>query len=383
MRRSQPWRASVRRQAWGDGIERAEDVAVARRAFQRVAKATGAERSDGLVIASYLSVRRAGRIVRLSIPGANTDPPRRRECDGISPSAQRRLLILLHSLRRDAALPVMVTLTFPEEVVVTPHEAKQCRRAWEKRMVRIYGPRWCAIWRMEAHPVMSLRLGRVHPHLHLLTWGAWYDLEQVSATWTDVVWAVLGLRSDLTDDLGRSVSKKHLAAGTNCEIVRKWEGVIYCAKRYLAKPEEYPIGKAGRVWGYCQRQALPIAEEEVIPLTAEQTYQVRVGVERWMRAQEIVSEHIITTFFADDPSAFVSMLMENVSETKTTPMPKRPQKYDKSTNDRALDSDSLPRIISGTTRENGPANIRPDRLRDRVSGRTRSSPAVSGSNENG
>lgn len=304
-------RVDERRQRWGDAVERGERRKVAQRSFQRAAHAVGAQRlRDGLVVTAYLSVRKDGRLAQLHLPGV--PPPQaelRGECDGFSEDSQRRLKLVLHSIRRDAELPVMVTLTFPAELTVTPSEAKACRLAWEKRMRRRYGPRWCNVWRLEAHPEMSLRLGRVHPHFHLLTWGAWYDLAEVSRTWQAVVWEVLKIDECLSDDEGMPVAEKHRAAGTNCERLRCWGGVLYCGKNYIAKAEEFPLGKAGRVWGWHNRAALPMAEEIRIPLTHAQAVTVRLAVEDWMRRKRIVSENLICTFFDDDPEKFVGALL--------------------------------------------------------------------------
>lgn len=294
------------------GAAREERRAVglaARRKWQSAARSRSAERGDGLVIASYLAVRRNGRLVQLSLPGQSTETPKRGEIDGMSEDSQRRLLVLLHAIERDAPLPVMVTLTFPSELTVTPDEAKACRKAWEKRQTDAHGPNWCAVWRLEAHPEMSRRLGRVHPHFHLLTWGAFYDLAEVSRSWQETVWSVLKVDRDLRDDAGRLVREKHIAAGTNCERVRKWEGVVYCTKSYLAKAEDYPLGKAGRVWGWCNRKALPIAEEIRVPLTHRQAYLVRKEVEAWMVEKNIKSEHLICTFFDSEPEKLLARLM--------------------------------------------------------------------------
>ncbi len=317
-------------QEWGDALERREAQIPAKRNFQRAALASRRASGNGLVIASYLAVHRDGRLIQLHLPGvAPEEAPTRGECEGISEDSRRRLLKMLHSLRRDAHLPVMVTLTFPEELTVTPEQAKACRKAWEKRMRRMHGKKWCHLWRLEAHPEMSARLGRVHPHFHLLTWGAFYDFQRVSEYWNECVWKVLKVADCLCDKEGRSVKEKHVAAGTNCERVRKWEGVIYCAKSYIAKEEEYPLGKAGRVWGWHNRAALPMAEEIRIPLTNSEASLVRMEVEAWMAERRIVSEHLVCTFFDNDPSMFVARLMRRVTpqiQPLNPQLPTRPKK---------------------------------------------------------
>lgn len=317
-------RSSERAQSWGDKLEQREQRREAEGVFMNVAHATGRARAkraqDGLVIAAYLSIADDGRLVQCHLPGIAPEPDDTRgECDGFSADSQRRLLRLLHTIRRDAALPTMVTLTFPEELTVTPWEAKACRRAFAKRCRKAH-PKWCALWRLEAHPELSNKLGRVHPHFHLLTWGAWYNLAWVSDVWTDIVWKVLRVDYGVTDEDGKLIKVKHLQAGTNCEKVRKWEGVIYCSKSYIAKDEEYPLGKAGRVWGWDWRDNLPLSKVRQIPLNQGQATAVRIAIEEWMREQRIQSDYLLCTFFDNDPAMFVARLL-----AKYQPCPLRPK----------------------------------------------------------
>jgi hypothetical protein len=289
---------------WGEQFETAERAQGALGVFQRAARERGAERINGLVIAAYLSFSRDGRLVQLHLPGIAPERGETRgKVDGFSDESRRRLVTYLHRIRRDAPLPTMVTLTFPAEISVTAKEAKACRRAFAKRMRKAY-PAWCALWRLEAHPEMSRRLGRMHPHFHILTWGAWYDLAAVSEAWTACVWNVLELDGEM-----RGVKEKHRSAGTNCERVRKWAGVAYCAKQYIAKEEDYPLGKSGRVWGWDWRANLPLASVERVGLTLTQAAAVVRQVERWMDSQGIVSESLVRTIYDDDPAAFVAKLM--------------------------------------------------------------------------
>jgi len=294
----------------------------AQRAFQRVARASRAtvaapkvlpapKAHSGLVVAAYLSVRKDGRLVQLHLPGCSEPPDCvRGEIDGFSAASRRRLMELLHSLRRDARLPIFGTLTFPEEVWLTAREAKKCMIAWTKRMRRLVGERWSYVWRLEAHPEMSRRTGRMCPHLHLISWGAWFDLAELSAVWTSVVWDVLKIGDCLADAGGRMVREKHQASGTNFERCRTWGGVIYAGKNYIAKEEEFPLGEdSGRIWGYHNRAGLPLAVETRIALTWAEATCARINVEAWMREKRIESEHLVCTFFTDDPDLFVKRLL--------------------------------------------------------------------------
>lgn len=263
---------------------------------------------SGLVKVSYLAVHSDGRSIQLVLPGLPQQPVKRGKCDGMSEDAGRRLEAFLQTLRRDAPLPTMQSLTFPEEVIVTPDEAKQCRKAFEKKIIRRH-PEYASIWRLEAHPEMSTRLGRVCPHFHCLVWGAWFDLQWCSDEWTSTVWEVLRIDDCLMDKDGRSVKEKHRLAGVNTEKVKRWAGVIYCAKKYIAKDEEYPLGEAGRVWGYCQRRKLPISSVRRIVLTNEQTIRAVQFVWRWMKSKNIKSEYLLRRIFVDDPDFFATKIL--------------------------------------------------------------------------
>lgn len=147
------------------------------------------------------------------------------------------------------------------------------------------------------------------PHLHLLCWNVWFDLSWLSAAWTSVIWSVLKVDECLADETGRLVREKSLAAGTSAERVREWGGVAYMVKAYMAKEEEYPLGKSGRVWGWWKRKRMPLAAETRVELTPLQVIAIKRRVREWMAAKRINSEYLVRTIFCDDPSAFAAALM--------------------------------------------------------------------------
>jgi len=236
----------------------------------------------------------------------------------MSEKSKRRLLALLNTLRRDAPLPIMLTVEFPEELTVSAQEAKRCYLALAKRLEREHGDRWSALWRVEAHPEMSKRLGRVCPHLHILCWNIWFDLDGLSRDWAEVCLAVLGYDDQLCDAEGRRVFEKHVAAGTSAERVKKWEGVAYMVKQYMAKEEEYPLGKAGRVWGWWKFDRLPIAPVRREVLTPRQVVIVQKRVREWMAARGLNGEYALRSLFCEDPSALAARLLapESANETE-------------------------------------------------------------------
>jgi hypothetical protein len=62
-----------------------------------------------------------------------------------------------------------------------------------------------------------------------------------------------------------------------------------------------------------------MASEERIPLTSTEATAVRLEVEAWMRERRIVSEHLVCTFFDDDPSMFVARLLSRVTHPQLCP----------------------------------------------------------------
>lgn len=295
------------RDCWSHrGGSKPEGLTASLRAPQRGTRSDDPSPSSarGLVKAAYLSVFDDGRAVELQLPGL---PPMkeltRGDIEGMSDESRRRLLAVMHRIRRDAPLPVMLTVTFPEELTVTGAEAKACYRALAKRIER-GNVRWSALWRLEAHPEMSKRLGRMHPHLHLLCWNVWFDLAWLSEAWADVVWTVLEVDKGMTD-----VREKLVKAGTSAERVRKWAGVAYVVKAYMAKGEEYPLGKSGRVWGWWKGERLPLAKATRVELTNLQVVTIKRRVWEWMAVKRIKSEHMIRTIFCDDPTAFAAALL--------------------------------------------------------------------------
>jgi hypothetical protein len=268
----------------------------------------------GLVKPAYLAVYDNGRVVELSLPGM---PPLkcapRGECEGMSEDSRRRLLGELQRIDRRAQLPVMVSLTFPEELVVTASEAKAVKRAFVKRLKRKH-KRLGLVWRLEAHPEMSARLGRVCPHFHMLTWGAWFDLGWVRRAWTSCIWSVLRVDECLADSAGRLIREKSVTAGTNCERIRTWAGVPYCVKMYLGKEEEYPLGKAGRVWGWDFKNRIPFARERRIELTHLQVVAIKRRVMEWMSARGISTEYgPMRIIHCDAPTEFAAALLMETS----------------------------------------------------------------------
>ena len=174
-----------------------------------------------------------------------------------SRASRRRLLNLVNSINRERApLPTLVTLTYPSTWPKSPRAWKEQLDNFHSRLVRRYG-KVPAVWRLEYQR-------RGAPHFHLLVFA---ELETddlilfASWNWYEVV---------------GSGDERHLAAGTRCERVRSWRGVLSYAAKYLGEPERLRLNQEapGRFWGVWYKGLLPIEMVETA-ISMEDAYRVR------------------------------------------------------------------------------------------------------------
>jgi len=276
---------------FSDRCERGRANNVAMLARHRASDAA----SLGLVRAAYLTAWPDSRLVKLQLPtfGAS-EPPKcgtRGKVNGLSDESRRRLMMLLHSIERKAAMPAFVTLTLPDDRLMTPIEAKTALQTLFKRWKR-RSPRLCAVWRLEAHPERSLRAGVAVPHFHLLVWGAWIDRNELSRDWAEVVGAPNFLA--------------HLAAGTKVESIRSFRGVCSYAAKYISKISPVDLGSdAGRVWGIFNAEALPVGRAVTIKLDVSQMIAVVRAVKELLAARNVATDWLPRSIFIENPIAFL------------------------------------------------------------------------------
>ena len=101
---------------------------------------------------------------KYSIQGKNSRG-QRSAIKGFSKNSRRRLLYKFAKMKK-SVLPVIVTLTYPNEYT---HDSKQWKNDLEnlfKRMVRLW-PGAAFIWKLEPQK-------RGAPHFHLMVWGVPY-----------------------------------------------------------------------------------------------------------------------------------------------------------------------------------------------------------------
>lgn len=186
----------------------------------------------------------------------------------------------------DAALAVMITLTYPrdwESLVPTASHAKKHLHQFRKRFERRFGRPLFAMWKAEFQ-----RRGAVHFHLFTACPTSLVEFrEWVASTWTDIV-----------APTPESEREKHLRAGTavdlapgatmdNARLVAvyfsKHSSANFGAKEYQNSPPQKWIeeGSVGRFWGYWHLR--PVEAEALI--TEQEAIAVARLLRRWFRSK--------------------------------------------------------------------------------------------------
>ena len=193
--------------------------------------------------ASLLKVSRGG--VSTQVGGG-----KRQNIKQFSKQSRQRLMRTIARIRRDADLPMFVTLTYPNDY---PHPAKSKVHLdmFFKRFHRRY-PKAGGIWKLEPQE-------RGAPHYHLLIWGVEY-LELL--TWVPQAWFEIAGNGD---QLHLRWHKGQLGNGNlPCVAkVKSFKGVWAYAAKYLGKTfEAAGWGKmwTGRFWGVIGRENIPFGE---------------------------------------------------------------------------------------------------------------------------
>lgn len=194
--------------------------------------------------ASLLKAHRGGVSAPLAGGG------RRGNIKGFSAQARRRLMYFIAGVRRDAALPLFITLTYPESFP-DPKGAKRHIKMFFQRLDREH-PEHGTIHKLEPQE-------RGAPHFHLMTWGcdllelmrfvpqAWYEIAG-GGDYKHFMWH--------SGELGNG--NQHCV-----QQVRKFEGVRNYASKYLGKTFEvagWSEQWTGRFWGVVNRSNIPLGE---------------------------------------------------------------------------------------------------------------------------
>ena len=169
---------------------------------------------------------------------------------GFSKQSRYRLLLLIGKIKRSAALPMFVTLTYPDQFP-TVEQAKRDLKVFMQRMKRKF-PDHGSIWKLEPQQ-------RGAPHYHLLVWGVGYG---ELFDWVLNNWFEIAGQGDI----------KHfqfhagvLPGSMPCvSEVRSWRGVWSYASKYLGKTfdvAEWGDKWTGRFWGVVNSGNIPFGDQ--------------------------------------------------------------------------------------------------------------------------
>lgn len=196
-------------------------------------------------------------------PYENSRATIRGRVHGFSRKARQRFLLLVASFRRDA-LPLFVTLTYPESWPDEWQNWKDDLDTFVKNHVLRKWPGASVVWKLEPQK-------RGAPHFHLIVWGVLYmSKEWLAQTWFEVV---------------GSGDPKHLAAGTSVNRARSFRKVMcYAGKKYLGKDVTLPPGwdYVGRFWGACGRKNFPRSRVMDFTMSIAGLHRFRRLVRRYM-----------------------------------------------------------------------------------------------------
>jgi len=169
---------------------------------------------------------------------------------GFSKQSRYRLLILIGKIKREAQLPMFVTLTYPNEFP-SVERAKRDLKIFMQRMKRKF-PGHGSIWKLEPQQ-------RGAPHYHLLVWGVRYAelFDWVIHNWYEIAGQGdikhFQFHAGLLNDSFPCVS-----------AVRSWRGVWSYASKYLGKTfdvAEWGNKWTGRFWGVVNPANIPFGDQ--------------------------------------------------------------------------------------------------------------------------
>ena len=214
-----------------------------------------------------------------------------------TPSSRFRQMCALARVRRDAPLPIFLTLTYPYQ---WPSDWEEWKAHLDEflSLLRKRYPKAAAMWKLEPQE-------RDAPHFHFLIWG----LKYVPWQWVAVHWACIihGLNSrrmlrDYPCKGGGKVAasqfhawvdeqdvseivKDSLKAGISIENVDTWHGVAYYAAKYLGKVCAHFENGGGRFWGIHNRKKMPFSKVEEVCVYMRVAVMLKRLVRRFMHSK--------------------------------------------------------------------------------------------------
>jgi hypothetical protein len=197
-----------------------------------------------------------GSLFTVKKPLKGGQPPgggKRSAIKEFSRASRRRFQLMVAKIEK-AALPVFLTLTYPD---IFPEDHAEWYRDFQRLRARMKRKGWCGIWRREIKLRQSgVNVGKAAPHYHILVWGASVDeiMAYIPKAWHKIAGG--GDPNHLKFMLGELPGSKPCA-----EQVRTWSGVVSYVGKYMAKIEDVSeLGVLpGRFWGVINSARIPWA----------------------------------------------------------------------------------------------------------------------------
>jgi len=167
-----------------------------------------------------------------------------------SKASRRRLLYTIARIKRDAKLPMFVTLTYPDKFP-SPGQSKRHLKIFLQRLKREF-PKAGLIWKLEPQK-------RGAPHYHMIIWRVpVFDL----MLWVPINWYEIAGDGDIKH---LQFHRGELGNGNKICVskVKSWRGVWSYASKYLGKTFDvagWGDKWTGRFWGTVARENIPFGD---------------------------------------------------------------------------------------------------------------------------
>ena len=228
---------------------------------------------------------------------------KRRMISGFSRASRRRLMQTIAQVKRDAALPVFITLTYPFEFP-TPKESKRHLKIFLQRLKRAYSDIGL-IWKLEPQE-------RGAPHYHMLAWGVPIGelCDFVPYVWHDIAGG--GDKNHLLFHLGLLKKSEHCVSP-----VHSFRGVWAYASKYLGKTFEvsgWDEKHTGRFWAVVNRENIPFGQSCVYAIPLSQAVHIMRYQKRFAKLKR--RKYPSLTTFCDADQWIQNVMREEVYRTK-------------------------------------------------------------------
>jgi len=173
-------------------------------------------------------------------------------CKGFSRASRLRLIRTLARVRRDADMPLFVTLTFPENYP-TVEKSKELLKYFRERLKYNF-PSIGYVWKLEPQK-------RGAPHFHCLMWGISFE---DAASYIPNAWHELAGQGDKNHLLFHLGLLHH--SQPCVQQIRSYAGIMFYASKYLGKVVEGLEGweKVGRYWAVVNKNNIPFGEDMIM-----------------------------------------------------------------------------------------------------------------------